>query len=89
MVAVEDWDDDDQGNGVGKGKLRVLGTFRNASKCVGSHNGNGGSGSRIDIKFKLDFDCRGEQGGPEAAVDWINLGMKKSSIGGKQYLDYL
>jgi hypothetical protein len=44
-VAVEDWDDDDQDDSVGKGKLRVLGAFRNASKCVGSHDGNGGSGS--------------------------------------------
>jgi hypothetical protein len=89
MVAVEDWDDDDQGNGVGKDKLRVLGAFRNASECVGSRNRDGGSDSLIGIKFKLDFHCRGEQGGPKAAADWINLGMKKSSIGGKQYLDYL
>jgi hypothetical protein len=88
-VAVEDWDDDDQGNRVGKGKLRVLGAFRNAFECVGSRNRDGGSGSLIGTKFKLDFHCCGEQGGPKAVVDWINLGMKKSSIGVKQYLDYL
>ncbi len=44
-VAVEDCNDDDQGDGVGKGKLRVLGAFRNASDCVGSRDHNGGSGS--------------------------------------------
>jgi hypothetical protein len=89
MVAVEDCDDDDQGNGVGEGQLRVLGALRNASKCKGSRGGNGGSGSLIGIKFKLDFHSRREQGWPKAAADWINLGMKKSSIWGKQYLDYL
>jgi hypothetical protein len=61
MVAVEDHDDDDQGNRVGKGKLRVLGAFRNTSECIGSHDCNGGSGSLIGIKFELDFHCRGEQ----------------------------
>ncbi len=89
MVAVEDCDDDDQGNRVGKGKLRVLGAFRKVSECIGSCNGNGGSGSLIGVKFKLDFHCRREQGGPKAAADQISLGKKKSSIGGKQYLDYL
>jgi hypothetical protein len=86
-VAVEDCDDDDQG--YGKGKLRVLGAFRNASECLGGRNHDSGSGSLIGIKFKLDFHCHGEQGGPKVAADQINLGMKKSSIGGKQYLDYL
>jgi hypothetical protein len=88
-VAVEDCDDDDQGNGVGKGKLSVLSAFRNVPKCVGSRDDDGGSGSLMGIKFKLDFHCHGEQGGPKAVADWINLGMKKSSIGGKQYLEYL
>jgi hypothetical protein len=88
-VTVEDPDDDDQGDGVGKGKLRVIGAFRNASEFVGSRDHDGGSGSLIGIKFELDFYCRREQGGPKAAADQINLGMKKSSIGGKQYLDYL
>jgi hypothetical protein len=68
-VAVEDCDDEDQSNGVGKGKLRVLGAFRNPSKCVGSHDGDGGSGSLIGIKFKLDFHCREQQGGPKVVAD--------------------
>jgi hypothetical protein len=86
-VAVEDCDDDDQSDGVGKGKLRVLGAFGSPSDCIGSRNGNGGSGSLIGIKLKLDFHCRKEKGGPKEAVN--NQGMKKSSIGGKQFLDYL
>ncbi len=90
-VAVEDCDDDHQGNRVGKGNLRVLCAFRNVSECIGSRDGNGGSGSFVGSKFELDFHCRREQGGPEIVEDQIHLGMKKSSIGvgGKHYLDYL
>jgi hypothetical protein len=69
MVAVEDCDDDDQGNGVGKGKLRVLGAFRNPSECLGSRDGDGSSGCLIGIKFKIDFHCHGEQGGPKVVAD--------------------
>jgi hypothetical protein len=65
-VAVEDCDDDNQSNGVGKGKLRVLGASGNQSKCVGSRDGDSGSGSLIGIKFELDFHCRKQQGGPKA-----------------------
>jgi hypothetical protein len=54
-------------------------------KCVRSRNGNSGFGGLVGIKFKLDFHCRG----PEEAVNLNNLGMKKSRIVGKQYLDYL
>jgi hypothetical protein len=69
MVAVEDCDDDDQSNGVGKGELRVLSAFGNPSKSIGSCNANNGSGSLIGIKFELDFNCRMEQGGPKVATD--------------------
>jgi hypothetical protein len=68
-LAVEDQDDDDQSDGVGKGKLRVLSAFGNPSKCVGSRNGNSGSGSLFGIKFKLDFHCREQQGGPKVVAD--------------------
>jgi hypothetical protein len=68
-VAVEDCNDDNQSDGVGKGKLRVLGAFRNPSKCIGSRNGNGGSGSLLGIKFKLNIRCREQQGGPKPAAD--------------------
>jgi hypothetical protein len=56
---------------------------------VGSRAGNNGFGSLLGIKFALDFHCREQQIGLETASDCLNLGMKKSSIGGKQYLDYL
>ncbi len=78
QVAIEDCNDDDQSNRVGKGKLRVLGAFRNPSECVGSCNGNSGSGSLITIKLKHDFHCREEQGGPKVVVD-------KSRYKGEQY----
>ena len=38
--AVEDCHNDNQGNCVGKGKLRVLGAFRDSSESVGSHDSN-------------------------------------------------
>jgi hypothetical protein len=69
IVTVEDCDDDDQSNGVGKGKLSGLVAFRNLSECIGSHDGNSVSGSLIGIKFELDFHCREEQGGPKAVAD--------------------
>ena len=82
-VAIEDDNDNDQVEGVGEGKLRVFGAFRNPSECVGSRDCNSGSGSLIGIKFEHDFNYLGKQGGPKVAADQINLGMKKSSIGGK------
>jgi hypothetical protein len=87
MVAVEDSDDNDQSNGIGKGKLRVLGAFGNPLECARSCHGNSGSGSLVSIKFKFDFHCRKEQGGPKAAADKSR--NEESSIGDKQYLDYL
>jgi hypothetical protein len=40
------------------------------------------------INLELDFHCRGElAAGDSERID--NLSMKKSSIGGNQYLDYL
>ncbi len=86
-VDVEACNNDNQSNGIGKGKLRVLGAFGNPSKCVGSRNGNGGSGSLIGIKFEVVSIAVSSKVGPKQR--WIRLGMKKSSIGGKQYLDYL
>ena len=58
--AVENRDDDDQSDCVGKGKLRVLGAFGDSSKSVGSHDCDcsSGSGSLVGIKFELDFHCQ-------------------------------
>jgi hypothetical protein len=69
MGAVEDWDNDDQSNSICKDELRVLSAFGDPSESVGSRNGNGGSGSFIGIKFKLDFHCRKQKNGPETAAD--------------------
>ncbi len=69
LVAVEDCNDDDQSNDIGKGKLRVCGAFGNPSECVGSRNGDGGSGSLISIKFELDFHCHERQGRPKVVAD--------------------
>jgi hypothetical protein len=88
MVAVKDRDDDDQSDGVGKGKLRVLGVFGNPSKCVGSRDGTSGSGSLISIKFELLISiAMRSKVGPKRR--WKSLAMNKRSIGAKQYLDYL
>ena len=58
--AVENRDDDDQSNCVGKGKLRVLGAFGDSSKSVGSRDCDcsSGSGGLVSIKFELDFHCQ-------------------------------
>ena len=83
--AVENRDDDDQSDCVGKVELRVLGAFRDSSESVRSRNCDFSSGGLVDIKFELDFHCREWYEEPGSAD---NLGMKKSSIDGKQYLDY-
>jgi len=42
----------------------------------------------LDVKLELDFHCRGELAADDSErID--NLSMKKSSIGGNRYLDYL
>ena len=58
MGAVENCDDNDQSDCIGKGKLRVLGAFEDLSESVGSRNCDCCSGSLVGIKFKLDFHCR-------------------------------
>ncbi len=67
--AVEDCNDDNQSDVIGKGALRVLGSFGDSSESVGSRDGNSGSGSLIGIKFKLYFHCSEQQNRPKAAED--------------------
>ena len=57
MGAIEDHNDDDQCNGVGKGKLRVLGAFGDLAESVGSRNWDCSSGGFVGIKLELDFHC--------------------------------
>ncbi len=56
--AVEDCNDDNQGNHIFEGKLRVIGAVKGLCKSVGSRNSKRGSGSLFGIKFKIDFHCR-------------------------------
>jgi len=56
--AVENRDDDDQSDCIGKGELRVLGAFGDSSESVGSRDCNCSSGGLVGIKFELDFHCR-------------------------------
>ena len=56
------------------------------SVCAG--NGHDGFRSFFGVKLELNFHGRGElAAGDSEGID--NLSMKKSSIGGNQYLDYL
>ena len=84
--AVENRDDDDQSDCVGKGELRILGAFRDSSESIGSCDCDCSSGGFVGITNLISIAESGKLG-----RDWRgnNLGMKKSSIGGKQYLDYL
>ena len=84
MGAVKDCDDDNQCNGVGSGKLGRFAVFGDMAERVRGSDGDGGAGSLVGIKHELDFHCRGVMVRQEN-----NLSMKKSSTGGKQYLDYL
>jgi hypothetical protein len=84
--AVKDRDDDDQSDGVGSSKLGRFTVFGDKAERVSGGDGNGSAGSLVSIKLELDFHCR------EAMVcrkEEDKLSMKKSSIGGKQYLAYL
>jgi hypothetical protein len=56
--AVENRDDDDQSDCVGKGELKVLGAFGDSSESVGSCNCDCSSGGLVGIKFELDIHCR-------------------------------
>jgi len=84
--AVEDRDDDNQRDSVGSGELGEFGALRDSAESVGSGDGNGGLRSFFRIKLELDFHCRGQW---EGRICRYNLGMKKSSIDGNRYLDYL
>jgi hypothetical protein len=50
--AVKDCNDGNEGNGIGKGKSRLLGAFGDSSRSIGSHNGNGGFGHLLRVQAK-------------------------------------
>jgi hypothetical protein len=57
LGAIEDCDDDNWGNCIGKGKLRVLNAFGDSAKSVRGRDGSGGFGCLVGIKFELFFHC--------------------------------
>ncbi len=65
--AVENRDDDDQSDCVGKGELGVLGAFGDSSESAGSRDCDCSSGGVVGIKFELDFHCREREDGPGLA----------------------
>ncbi len=86
--AVEDRNDNDQSECTSSSELGGFGGFGDAGESVSAGNGNGGLHGFFGIKFELDFYCQGGQdAGDSERID--NLSMKKSSIGGNQYLDFL
>ncbi len=66
--AVKDCDDDNEGNCIGKGKLRVLGAFRDLPESVGSRNGNGGFGRLLCVQLKLDFHFHTSKKGQKLTI---------------------
>ena len=86
--AIEDCDDNNQRECVGSGKLGELGGFGDSGESVSAGDCHGGFCGFFSVKLKLDFHCRGElAAGDLERID--KLSMKKSSIGGNQYLVYL
>jgi hypothetical protein len=66
--AIKDCNDVDEGNHIGKGKLRVPGAFGDSSKSVGSHDGNGGFGRLVCVQFELDFHFRASKKGCKLTI---------------------
>jgi len=67
--AVENRNDDDQSDCVGKGKLRVLGVgaFGDSSESVGSHDCDCSSRGLVGTKFELEFHRQERYEEPVAA----------------------
>jgi hypothetical protein len=68
MGAVRDCNDDDKGNRIGEGELRVLGAFRDSSESAGSRNGNGGFGHLFHVQFDFDFYIRASKKGQKSTT---------------------
>ncbi len=82
---VDDRNNDDEGEGVDSSELVGFGAFGDTAEPVRSSNGHSGLGGVFGVKFELDFHCRAAMG----VTKNNNLSMKKSSIDGNRYLDYL
>jgi hypothetical protein len=66
--AVENRNDDDQSDSIGKGELGVLGAFGDSSESVGSRDCDCSSGGLVGIKFELDFHCQERYEEPGSVV---------------------
>ncbi len=66
--AVKDCNDDNEGNCIGKGKLRILGEFGDSSESIGSCDGNGGFGRLFGVQFELDFHLRVSKKGRKLTI---------------------
>jgi hypothetical protein len=53
---IKDCNDGNEGNCVGKGKLRVLNAFGDLSESIGSRDGNSVFGRLFCVQFELDFN---------------------------------
>ncbi len=81
--AIWDYDDDDASNHFGEGESRVLSAFRDLYESLGSRYGNGGFGHvSVSNSNLISISAQAKI----VKID-NNLGMKKSSIDDKQYLD--
>ncbi len=80
-----DRNDDDEGEGVDSSKPIGFGAFGDTAEPVRRSDGHSGLGGFFGVKLELDFHCRGAMG----VTENDNLSMKKSSIDGNRYLDYL
>ncbi len=68
MGAIKDCKDGDEGNCIGKGKLRVLGAIGDSSESVGNHDGYGGFGRLFRVQFKLDFQFHASEKGRKSTI---------------------
>jgi hypothetical protein len=66
--AVKGCNDGNEGDRVGKGKLRVLGAFKDLSESIGSQNGNCGFGCLLRVQFKLDFNFHTSKKGQKSTI---------------------
>jgi hypothetical protein len=66
--AVKDCNHSNEGNCIGKGKLRVLGAFGDSSESVGSPDDNSGFDHLFHVQFKLDFHFHASKKGWKSMI---------------------
>ena len=61
--SVDDCDDDNEGQGIGRRELVGFGAFGDRAEPVRSCDGHGGLRCYFGVKLELDFHCRAAMGG--------------------------